>query len=176
MPPSHILSIRSLIPIYPREVLSQDAGNGTTGVPVAAVIIPIVLGVLVCFFYCTCCMQKQPQTYAIHQLQQRPPSRNHQLARYSNNINRQGTRTAGEGDLSLDIPPEYSSVPLPPPAYTPYKPDESRAQPGSNSLPHTESQTNMHVHPHASGEGNNDIAVSETSTASREGGMSRETA
>lgn len=161
--------------ISPVLLYSRQQSPRDPSLRIAAIIIPIIIVAVVVFSLCgccSCCQRGQPR-YPHQQKwwsQTTATTRDHQLedSGYSREVNRNNhPRTSGGRDnstpLQLETLPEYSSVPAPPPAYTP---NEPRSQ--SQLYSRTQSQMNTHVYAPASGEGNTNIVVGETPTTAEE--------
>lgn len=141
--------------IYSRQSTSDETDNGHS-IPVAAAIVPVIIVIAVFLFFCAFCLRRRSRYAATQNAAMTSSSTNHfPLRRYNNNnggVVRNDNRNGEEG------PPAYTSIPVPPPVYTP-------DQPPSN---HTRDDGNGEREPtHA--ENNTDISTRMDSVAPEEG-------
>lgn len=151
MAPTHILLPNT---ISARQSTSDQTDNGHS-VPVAAAIAPIIIGIAVFLFFCAFCLRRRSRYAATQAAAMTSSSTNYfPLRRHNNNngVVRNDTQNGDEG------PPAYTTIPVPPPAYTP-------DQPPSN---HTRTNSDVEREP-AHAENNNETSTRGNSEAPEEG-------
>lgn len=109
---------------------TSDQSDNDHSIPVAAAIAPIIIGIAVFFFICAFCLRRRSRYAATQNAAMTTSSSINYfpLRRYNNGgvARNDDTQNGEEG------PPAYTSIPVPPPAYTPDQPPSNRTRANSD--------------------------------------------
>lgn len=133
MTPVHTLLSNT---IHARQSI-QVQSNNADDIPIAALIAPCVIGGIVLLFTCVYCLRRSGCA-ATQDALTNTSANYFALRRYKNNnegVVRNDSQNAGES------PPAYTSIPVPPPAYTPDQSLSSHARTDSDVSIHAENTT-----------------------------------